>query len=102
MLANQPNAPSLVFVLAVALVALLTHSCVFFSLLCFALIRLITSFIAADPFENDGVEWVRLTVNGQSFMMHQIRKMVSVVLCQLLFCLLKPSSRTPSPLWWRY
>ncbi|CAM9524052.1 unnamed protein product [Scytosiphon promiscuus] len=39
--------------------------------------RLITSFTAADPFENDGMEWVRLTVGGQSFIMHQIRKMVA-------------------------
>lgn len=45
----------------------------------FVLTRLITSFTAADPFENDGMEWVRLTVGGQSFMMHQIRKMVSSV-----------------------
>ncbi|CAM9268837.1 unnamed protein product, partial [Hapterophycus canaliculatus] len=38
--------------------------------------RLITSFTAADPFEDDGMEWIRLTVGGQSFIMHQIRKMV--------------------------
>lgn len=43
----------------------------------FSLIRLISSFTAADPFENDGMEWIRLTVGGQSFIMHQIRKMVS-------------------------
>lgn len=43
--------------------------------------RLITSFTAADPFEDDGMEWVRLTVMGQSFVMHQIRKMVRFWSC---------------------
>lgn len=38
--------------------------------------RLITSFTAADPFEDGGMEWVRLSVKGQSFVLHQIRKMV--------------------------
>ncbi|CAN0502062.1 unnamed protein product, partial [Ectocarpus sp. 12 AP-2014] len=39
--------------------------------------RLITSFTASDPFEHEGMEWIRLTVGGQSFIMHQIRKMVA-------------------------
>ncbi|KAI8622269.1 pseudouridine synthase, partial [Chytriomyces sp. MP71] len=40
--------------------------------------RYITSFAAADPFiRSDGTQWIRLFVNGQSFMLHQIRKMVS-------------------------
>ncbi|CAM9246586.1 unnamed protein product [Ascophyllum nodosum] len=39
--------------------------------------RLVTSFTAGDPFEEGGREWIRLTVEGQSFILHQIRKMVA-------------------------
>lgn len=79
--ARQPIlTPRLKACFLVALVALTHYVPLFLS----TSTRLITSFVAADPFENDGVEWVRLTVKGQSFMMHQIRKMVSFVLCQLL------------------
>lgn len=42
--------------------------------------RYILSFTAGPPFIIDGVEHVRLTVVGQSFMLHQIRKMVGLVL----------------------
>ena len=42
--------------------------------------RVIKSFIvAADPIIVNGTEWLSLKVHGQSFMMHQIRKMVSMV-----------------------
>lgn len=42
--------------------------------------RVIKSFVvAADPMIINGTEWLSLKVHGQSFMMHQIRKMVSMV-----------------------
>ncbi|KAI1942418.1 tRNA pseudouridine synthase 1 [Ophidiomyces ophidiicola] len=41
--------------------------------------RVIKSFkISKDPIIIDGVEWLSLKVHGQSFMMHQIRKMVAM------------------------
>ncbi|GAB0095004.1 tRNA pseudouridine synthase A [Sergentomyia squamirostris] len=42
--------------------------------------RYILSFTADEPFIVDGVEFVVLRVKGQSFMMHQIRKMVGLAL----------------------
>ncbi|KAJ1928010.1 tRNA pseudouridine synthase 1 [Tieghemiomyces parasiticus] len=42
--------------------------------------RFIKSFTASDPFVRDGTEWLSLKVHGQSFMMHQIRKMVGLVI----------------------
>lgn len=42
--------------------------------------RIIKSFIIADkPIIINDTEWLSLKVHGQSFMMHQIRKMVSMV-----------------------
>lgn len=41
--------------------------------------RFIKSFIVQDaPIVTNGTEWLSLKVQGQSFMMHQIRKMVSM------------------------
>ena len=40
--------------------------------------RHIKSFIAEEPVLIGGTEWLSLKVHGQSFMMHQIRKMVSM------------------------
>ncbi|KAL8820840.1 MAG: hypothetical protein Q9191_007433 [Dirinaria sp. TL-2023a] len=41
--------------------------------------RVIKSFIvAASPLQIGNTEWLSLKIHGQSFMMHQIRKMVSV------------------------
>lgn len=40
--------------------------------------RHIKSFTVSEPFERNGTEWVSLKVHGQSFMMHQIRKMVGM------------------------
>lgn len=39
-------------------------------------IRLVTKFECSDPLEKDGIEWLSFKVHGQSFMMHQIRKMM--------------------------
>uniref|UniRef100_A0A093VL82 tRNA pseudouridine synthase 1 n=1 Tax=Talaromyces marneffei PM1 TaxID=1077442 RepID=A0A093VL82_TALMA len=42
--------------------------------------RIIKSFVAnKEPIIINGTEWVSLKVHGQSFMMHQIRKMVAMV-----------------------
>lgn len=40
-------------------------------------IRKIHSIDCSEPFIRDGVEFARVTVKGQSFMMHQIRKMMA-------------------------
>ncbi|KAI9895094.1 MAG: tRNA pseudouridine synthase 1 [Vezdaea aestivalis] len=40
--------------------------------------RIIKSFTAADPILVGDMEWISLKVHGQSFMMHQIRKMVAM------------------------
>lgn len=42
--------------------------------------RVMRSFTASEPFLIDGTEWLSLKVHGQSFMLHQIRKMVAMVL----------------------
>ncbi|KAG8531484.1 uncharacterized protein KY384_003113 [Bacidia gigantensis] len=43
-------------------------------------VRIIKSFtVDSDPIIIGGTEWLSLKVHGQSFMMHQIRKMVSAV-----------------------
>ncbi|KAI0229540.1 tRNA pseudouridine synthase 1 [Massospora cicadina] len=41
--------------------------------------RYIIDFTVSDPFLEEGIEWVSLKVHGQSFMLHQIRKMVAMV-----------------------
>ncbi|KAL3093622.1 hypothetical protein niasHT_026660 [Heterodera trifolii] len=40
-------------------------------------------FIFMDPFHNHEMEFITLYVHGQSFIMHQIRKMIGVVICVL-------------------
>ncbi|TGZ84855.1 pseudouridine synthase [Ascodesmis nigricans] len=42
--------------------------------------RFIMSFVVADPIVINGVEWLACRVHGQSFMMHQIRKMVGMAM----------------------
>jgi tRNA pseudouridine38-40 synthase len=41
--------------------------------------RYILDFTCSDPFIKDGLEYVILRVRGQSFMLHQIRKMIGLV-----------------------
>ncbi|CAL8109677.1 unnamed protein product [Orchesella dallaii] len=45
--------------------------------------RFIMSFTAGEPFLKDGLEYVVLKVKGQSFMLHQIRKMIGLVVAML-------------------
>ncbi|EPY51275.1 tRNA pseudouridine synthase Lsp1 [Schizosaccharomyces cryophilus OY26] len=40
--------------------------------------RLIRSFNASDPIMIGNTEWISLKVHGQSFMLHQIRKMIAL------------------------
>ncbi|XP_033113411.1 tRNA pseudouridine synthase A-like isoform X2 [Anneissia japonica] len=42
--------------------------------------RFIKDFTCSEPFMQDGMEFTTLRVRGQSFMLHQIRKMVGLVL----------------------
>lgn len=45
--------------------------------------RYISSFTASKPFMEGELEWISLKVQGQSFMMHQIRKMVGLCILAL-------------------
>ena len=42
--------------------------------------RFIETFVAQDPVVVDGVEWIPTQVLGQSFLLHQIRKMICVAI----------------------
>ncbi|KAL5036443.1 hypothetical protein BDV3_005129 [Batrachochytrium dendrobatidis] len=46
-------------------------------------IRYIISFICSEPFQRDNTEWVSLKVKGQSFMLHQIRKMIGLAVMMM-------------------
>ena len=43
------------------------------------LLHLVLKMQCSPPFVRDGVEYVALRVNGQSFMLHQIRKMIGLI-----------------------
>jgi len=45
--------------------------------------RYIISFKCSDPFIRNGVEWLSLKIQGQAFMIHQIRKMIGFVVMLL-------------------
>ncbi|KAJ3331042.1 tRNA pseudouridine synthase 1 [Blyttiomyces sp. JEL0837] len=45
--------------------------------------RFIKSFECSEPFVREEIEWVTLTVHGQAFMLHQIRKMVGLAIMML-------------------
>ncbi|KAG9412719.1 hypothetical protein AC1031_015621 [Aphanomyces cochlioides] len=42
--------------------------------------RYILSFEADEPFVQNGTEWIRLSVLGQSFLLHHIRKMIGTTI----------------------
>ncbi|CAA22472.1 tRNA/U2 snRNA pseudouridine synthase Lsp1 [Schizosaccharomyces pombe] len=42
--------------------------------------RVIRSFTASDPFMIGDTEWISCKVHGQSFMLHQIRKMIALAI----------------------
>ncbi|KAJ3149097.1 tRNA pseudouridine synthase 1 [Geranomyces michiganensis] len=42
--------------------------------------RFIMSFAASEPIIRGGIEWVKCTVHGQAFMLHQIRKMIGIAI----------------------
>ncbi|ORX81561.1 pseudouridine synthase [Anaeromyces robustus] len=45
--------------------------------------RYIISFNCSEPFIRNGVEWLSLKIQGQAFMIHQIRKMIGFVVMLL-------------------
>lgn len=49
-------------------------------------IRFIMSFTSSEPFVKEGLEYVVLQVKGQSFMLHQIRKMIGLAVAILRGC----------------